>query len=674
MKTYFNSMLINQKIWAGFTIVLLVLLSSTVFSSLSLQNTKVTVNSVVNESQPLVIKTHEFYEHLVNTSSALSEFLLIKSEKQKNIYQSRMQETEQALAKISAMPYVQKSVGIQQRIQGISADFQVFKQYKEKILALSSSRFANEIALAYAVENINPHSNTILSSLTTMIDSEMEEDTSDARKEWLNELHGSRYNFQKLVAAVRLYLSTPELSNKENMVNILDVAILKIKALNLNEELYNFEQEDLMINLNDSFTLYNNNISSLIQKNDSDKRLLDVYLMKKEVLPLLNSMNEKITSLVSDETQVMNTSSQKLLSSVSADLTLQIIIAILGLLFGVIVAIFIIKVVAIPLKETVRALQNVARGDGDLTQRLTINSTDELGDLAIAFNQFVEKLQNLLLDVNDCSMQLASASEKMDTVVSSTQNDINSQHEKIAIVSNSIEAMAEKAKDVLSHTSEATELVAITNKNAIEGTDIVSHSVDSSQSLVIEMETATDVINGLETDAQAIGSVLDVIRSIAEQTNLLALNAAIEAARAGEQGRGFAVVADEVRSLASRTQNSTDEIQEMTQRLQSASSHAVTAVGKGTEQSNIGLKQVSQAGELLQNISAAIEEILTMNTKISSVSDQQVSTTIDVNKDVQTINELSANTSKSTLVMHDTSKHVNELSAKLQVLMQQFKT
>jgi methyl-accepting chemotaxis protein len=177
----------------------------------------------------------------------------------------------------------------------------------------------------------------------------------------------------------------------------------------------------------------------------------------------------------------------------------------------------------------------------------------------------------------------------------------------------------------------------------------------------------------LEADVESISGVLDVIREIADQTNLLALNAAIEAARAGEQGRGFAVVADEVRTLASRTQDSTAEIQSMIQRLQSGSRQAVAVMSNGKEKANTGLEQARLAGDSLGKITTAVEGMLNMNKGISSASEEQGETVSQISLNVSAINQLSVKTAESSNVVADTGHQVNELATQLQNLISQFK-
>jgi methyl-accepting chemotaxis protein len=261
----------------------------------------------------------------------------------------------------------------------------------------------------------------------------------------------------------------------------------------------------------------------------------------------------------------------------------------------------------------------------------------------------------------------------MNLVVSSTKSDIHKQNEQIDLITGAIESMVEKVQNVAGHSSQAAELAEQTNQNSIEGNNIVNLSLKSSNELAQDVDQAALVINELEADVESISGVLDVIREIADQTNLLALNAAIEAARAGEQGRGFAVVADEVRTLASRTQDSTAEIQSMIQRLQSGSRQAVAVMSNGKEKANTGLEQARLAGDSLGKITTAVEGMLNMNKGISSASEEQGETVSQISLNVSAINQLSVKTAESSNVVADTGHQVNELATQLQNLISQFK-
>ena len=668
------NLLIKHKIWVGFAFLLILLLINAGISLYSLSGTKKTVNILVEESQPLVLAAHQFNGHMAQASASLGTYLLTKNDKQRQTYQNSLYEAGESLGSMANMEKVKSSDGLMSALAVLRQGFDKFKSFEEQILFFAKNNLENEIALAYSSEEINPVSNIILSSLTTMIASEEEEDDVSAeRNVWLNTLHDIRYNYSKMMNSTRLYLNEPLPAAIENMVNSLDFVRLLINKLDQFEEFYNFEQEEGVVILKENFLLYDKNLKIMMEKNESNKRRMDIYLLNEEILPLLKRMQDDIDDLVYEESKVMKVSSDELLIAVDTGFKAQVMLTIIGLVLGIGVAFVISKMVTVPLSQTVQALQEAAEGDGDLTRRLKVKSKDELGDLAEAFNKFSIKLQSLMQDVAGCSSQLISSAENMNLVVSSTKSDIHKQNEQIDLITGAIESMVEKVQNVAGHSSQAAELAEQTNQNSIEGNNIVNLSLKSSNELAQDVDQAALVINELEADVESISGVLDVIREIADQTNLLALNAAIEAARAGEQGRGFAVVADEVRTLASRTQDSTAEIQSMIQRLQSGSRQAVAVMSNGKEKANTGLEQARLAGDSLGKITTAVEGMLNMNKGISSASEEQGETVSQISLNVSAINQLSVKTAESSNVVADTGHQVNELATQLQNLISQFK-
>jgi len=668
-----SSLLIKHKIWIGCSVLLTLLMINSAISVYNLMGTQSTINTVIEKSQPLVLAAHQFNTRLALASGALGNYLLTKSDKQRQDYQNEMWEASEALTQMLAMESVQQSEYLSSKIADIQVKLSQFQSYEQRILKLAKDRVANQTALAYASENINPQANSILSSLSNMIVSEDEEEVSAERRGWINLIHEVRYNFQKMMSTVRLYLSEPDASTLENLLAAQEIIVSLVSRFDEFEELYTFEQEEGVQQVKESQALYSSNLKVMIQKNQSKQRRMDVYLLDEEILPLLALAQDQISELVYEETKVMKSSSQALLSSVDTGLKAQVSLTLVALILGIVVAFVIIKIITLPLNKTVAALADVAQGEGDLTRRLEVKNQDELGQLADAFNQFSEKLQSLMQEVSQGCSELIEESSEMATVVNNTQSDIANQDEKIDQIANTIDSMSLEIQSVAEHTGQAAELAEQTSQHAADGKRIMHQSLQSSDDLANDVDKASSVINELEKDVESISGVLDVIRGIAEQTNLLALNAAIEAARAGEQGRGFAVVADEVRTLASRTQDSTAEIQVMIKSLQDGSHQAVEVMTEGRQKANEGLEQAREAGESLEQISSAVDGMLSMNREIAVSTDQQGQSANQVNQNVSAINQLSDKTTASAGQIADASTRVNQLSQQLQKLIHQFK-
>ena len=348
-----------------------------------------------------------------------------------------------------------------------------------------------------------------------------------------------------------------------------------------------------------------------------------------------------------------------------------------GAASAIILALFaiwlLIKWIVKPIKSLEQAMSDVASGDGDLTQRIMVSSEDELGKLARAFNEFVSKIHTTVSDVIVSSNAVRSEMDNIQVLTKNIAAFSSSQQQESEVVAAAVHEMQVTSSTVNESANEAAQASLGATTEAETTEVILQQTVSSIQSLADEITQAGTVIHTLDSDVSNIASILDVIKGIAEQTNLLALNAAIEAARAGEQGRGFAVVADEVRALASKTQDSTGEIQKMIERLQAGAKEAVTAMESSTQSGQETIELANQASKSLQQITSAIVVMNDMNTHIATAANEQNHVSGDVNANVQRI----ADNSTQMVVMVSSSENaciaLSEQCERLDDLVSQFK-
>ncbi|MDT0627842.1 methyl-accepting chemotaxis protein [Alteromonas sp. W364] len=323
--------------------------------------------------------------------------------------------------------------------------------------------------------------------------------------------------------------------------------------------------------------------------------------------------------------------------------------------------------------DVVNSLKDIAQEDGDLTIRIKTKNTDEIGDLVYWFNQFIEKLQGVVKDIGNSSKPLSNLASDLNQVSNQARQTISSQQLAAADAKAAVDEMTTSVGAVASSANEAALAAGEASTAADDGQRVVNQTVMSIQSLASRVEETAVVIKKLEQDSNQVGVVLDVIKGIAEQTNLLALNAAIEAARAGEQGRGFAVVADEVRTLASRTQQSTEEIQATIEQLQDAARSAVSVMAKGTEQATISVDEANKAGSSLNAITETISRITRMNDQIANSTGEQQKVADMISSNVDEINNRTEDTTTSSEQLTVVSGELEQLSKDFNRIMQQFK-
>lgn len=361
--------------------------------------------------------------------------------------------------------------------------------------------------------------------------------------------------------------------------------------------------------------------------------------------------------------------------SASAVTGTRIVFILVGtLLFIVVVIYFVYKaVVAKKLAVLDSSINDLATGSSDLTQRLDDSGNDEISGLAGGFNRFLENHRVFVKEIAGLAQQLSGSSTEMFTITIQAKEGSTEQRNQIGLVATAVHEMTASIQEVAVNTATADESARMARNETLSGQQVVEENIRITNALSTEIQEAAKVIQILKDDSEGIGKVLDVIRGISEQTNLLALNAAIEAARAGEQGRGFAVVADEVRTLASKTQNSTIEIQEMIEKLQRGADSAVTVMDRGIETVAASVKQATQTGETLKSITTVVNNISDINTQIASAIEEQSMVAEDINKNVVTVDSLAQCGDEASTNIASSNEQVSQLAEHLSTLVSRFK-
>ncbi|MBV1776735.1 HAMP domain-containing protein [Burkholderiaceae bacterium DAT-1] len=348
-----------------------------------------------------------------------------------------------------------------------------------------------------------------------------------------------------------------------------------------------------------------------------------------------------------------------------------LVIGIAAMAIGFVVGSWVTATIRGPMASVIEQLKRVAQGD--MTQRVRVSSQDEFGELAKFTNELTEQLRDTLHEISDGAIKLAEASEESAAITQETSNGIDIQKRQTDVIvgimtqmSDSVHAVARSADSTLSEIRSARAV-------AESGHHVVEQNIGLINGLANNIETASQVVERLNAYSSDIGRILDVIRDIADQTNLLALNAAIEAARAGEQGRGFAVVADEVRTLASRTQQSTSEINTVIERLQSAVREAVKVMADSRNETTASVTQAAEAGKALSAILESMRIVDRMSHEIADAASTQTSNSRDMQNGVTEISRIAEQTADGSVQMAQASKDLSALADRLQVHVSRFR-
>jgi len=408
--------------------------------------------------------------------------------------------------------------------------------------------------------------------------------------------------------------------------------------INLPNAIWNFEEEAIAANLESEqqstsisqIQLFDISGELSIQTTDINENTNNAITFKLSVTEGEEVTQVGVVKIFSDDSIIKKQLDELLVASIiKGSLLMAILVAALYLL----VEMLVIK----PINLIVERLEDIASGDGDLTQRITCNSKDEMEKLAEAFNRFVEKIQGLVVGIQDSVTQSSAVSVNLKEASNSGSKLIESQQHETDRIASAISIFVETLKEIANNV----QMAECAAKNASSETNAVStviqDSIDSIDGLSNELTESASAVNLLGNDVKDISSVLDVIGDIAEQTNLLALNAAIEAARAGEQGRGFAVVADEVRALANRTHTSTLEIKRTIEKLQRGTENVISVIGSSQAMSLDAVTKAKSSGELIKKILNSTSEISRMTKQISVAVNEQSNVSVELDQNINSV-------------------------------------
>lgn len=351
--------------------------------------------------------------------------------------------------------------------------------------------------------------------------------------------------------------------------------------------------------------------------------------------------------------------------------TLQIIATLLAMLFGILAAVLITRQITRPLRETLAVVEKIAAGD--LTHDVRITRRDELGVLQQGIGRMGTTLRELISGIRDGVTQIASAAEELSAVTEQTSAGVNSQKIETDQVATAMHEMATTVQEVARNAEQASQAATEADDQARTGDRVVGEAISQIERLAQEVKRSTDAMELLQQESQKIGSVMDVIKSVAEQTNLLALNAAIEAARAGEAGRGFAVVADEVRGLAQRTQKSTEEIEELVASLQNGTQQVATVMLGSRTLTDSSVELTRKAGASLESITRTVSNIQSMNQQIAAAAEQQSAVAEEITRSILNVRDVSEQTSAASEETAASSVELARLGNQLQTMVSHFR-
>ena len=673
MRSMFGSIKVHHKIWLGFTLILAVLILVSVLTLIRLNGVQHQVSEVIGSSQPTVFLSKELATELQQVASSLGFYLLSKEDQYKAFYFNGQSRVTELLEKLKSLPNVKTDTNSMALLESIEAGIGQFRSLESELFEAATSYEKNFPGVAFANANINPVNRQMVQLTSQMIQSELEEVPDTTRRELLGEIAELRYVWSNVMNGIRGYLAFRSDAVLQDMALYMEQAETLIGRIAAFEEELTLDQADALAQFRQSFESYRKLHQQMLLIHGSEQWRTDTWLIRDKIGPLIGEMITRLNSLVEHQESGIRQTGQTLLDDTGNTRDLVAILLCAGLLLGVAISWIIARRISRPLEEAATTMRDIASGEGDLTKMLKRESNDEIGDLADSFNDFVGKIRELIGHAAHATGAVISSVAQTAENADEITRRIIAQEADTAQVATAVNEMTATIAEVAASAATGETAAQAAAVAATNGQQVVSASVSAIAELADNVKAAEEVIDQVNQNSSQIGSVLDVIKSIAEQTNLLALNAAIEAARAGEQGRGFAVVADEVRSLANRTPSSTVEIESMIQRLQEGTGRAVAVMHNGRAKAELNVTQSQLALTSLQEISSSIQTINGVNTQIATAAAEQHVVAEEINRNINNINDSSKATARSAQQTITVTDQLGKLASELQRVVTQFK-
>lgn len=616
-----NNFSISTRIFAGFSLVLglavaIYLVAMASISSINQGLQKVTLGSI-----PMLEAAGDISRSLLASENDILQLYHSSDEKDQQRLEKRYQQSHDANNKSSEiiMGLVKSEPALYQSFKDTEAIERVFFAKADTVLAEKKSiNIANKELKAMA-SDVNDIGDEVLSAVYDLEGVASKDNSRTRIANVINQLE-TILDLNKDAMASRLRFSV--MNSKSEIFEEIETVEKSIASLRTYTDLYG--QPELAL-FETEFAKFKEALGSengvldkkieLLVLIDQAKKSLDSFQTVSETSgKSIVDFNDKVKSY---SVEIKN-NAENIVASNQRNLS---IIAVLALIAASVVAYFVIISIKKPLNSTIASIQRLATGD--LTEKFVKHGNDELGVLAENMQVFVASLREMIQEIASNSEMLAATAEETTTISEQSTDNVFRQKEQTDMMVSSINEMTSTVESVANNVTNTQMQVEMAHEEVVNGEKVLQKNIKNIESLAAETEVAAAVISRLNDDTNNISSVLDVIRSVAEQTNLLALNAAIEAARAGEQGRGFAVVADEVRTLASRTHNSTAEIQTLIERLLAGSGEAVDVMTKSQKETHGCVEGIQEVGRMLKSITNSIDTINGMSLQIASAAEEQ---------------------------------------------------
>ncbi len=667
----FNKLSLRHQIWAGFISILLLIIVVSAIAFIRLLQLQEQATRIADYSQPAMLSALRLKERIQATTSTMGLYIINKTPDYESQLKNNIGLLQESLDSFKQLPAVIDDERMTQDAQTLEVYINDFIKHQERIDYLNKNFIENYPGLKIANLEINPRHQQAMQIFKIMLNSEMEEESTPQRRKFQQQLNDLRQNWMTAVTLFRTFLSNPNKTRIEQTTIFIDQYKKLIREISSRSDLFTFEQEEGFSELNKISVSYFKHIDSVFKTYTDNRWREDVSLIKNVISPLINKISQQIDYMIDYQKTQVNEGNAELISKTRASLTYIITVSLIALVVGYLAAWFTCKQINHVVRSVNQALNNILHGDFSL--RMNAERKGDIGRLGGTVNQFSEQMETIINEIQSSVNELHHTSSNLTNITQITSESVTQQNRETELVATAAEEMSLTSQEVAGNTSTAAESARHADINTQSGSEKSTAALTGIKMLVNNLENSADVIQTLQNDTGDISMVLDVIREISEQTNLLALNAAIEAARAGEQGRGFAVVADEVRTLASRTQESTDQIKELIDRLQVGAENAVNAMQSSIEEAQNNSGQVEEVANSLNTIKNEIYNINSVLTQVASASEEQSVTSNEIANNIAQISTISSQTSQNADSLLEAERELSIVTQRLDNIISTFK-
>ncbi|PCJ45719.1 MAG: hypothetical protein COA74_12620 [Gammaproteobacteria bacterium] len=667
---------IKNKLLLGFSAIVVIIILLSMINLVKLNSVREIELSLTELRFPTVTAGMQLVDGVHLSLSGLRGYMILGKdiEKAKQFKIERLNGWEQIDESLNNMQQFSTNWTEPKNIEMLKTMKDYFEEFREAQQEIEDiiHKPENIPSIDLMLNEATPRAAKIITAITAIIDEEKLLAASKERKHLLTLLADSRGSFALGMANIRAYLLSGDVTFIPKFK-----AQWKINEARYNEiaslsKLFNKNQSQNWITYKTNRAKFSTLPNIMLELRRAKDWNLANYWLATKAAPKAKLILEILSDMRKSQDELAAIDKELFISESNSMKNIMLLGMVVAILLSIIISTFIARMISKPLNRVVIRAQEIS--EGDLTGvQLPIEGNDEITDLSRSINIMSSNLNELILEISESVDQVASAAEELSTTATETGYSVTEQQSQIEQVAIAMNQMTATISEITTNVASTAKAADDANSETISGRKEVEQAIMAIEQLSRQLEATAETIQQLEQNSENINAVLEVIRGVADQTNLLSLNAAIEAARAGEQGRGFAVVADEVRTLAGRTQQSTEEINQVIDKLQTDSKNTVIAMDNCQNEAISVVEQANKAGRSLVSISKAVEQIHGMSNQISSATEEQYKAAEDVNNNIISITDTSSETTLAVKQIMAASSDLSKLSSTLFELVSRFK-